>query len=275
MSQLMTRWLCICQEGPTVDNRLIKREWIIEAAELYDASVYTAEIWPEHERWYGSLGHVLEVKAEEDGEGIMRLYARLCPEPNLIHAVKGGQLVFSSAEFTPDGDWRGTGKSYLEGLGVTNSPASVGTTRLQFNKGANSRFSDYRAIAFDELAEISEEDKKLPADKNKPTWRSLFNLKERDTKRNFAEDTSGGEQTPSSDDKVNALAEVVDEIETTITSLNDAVDKLKTVMDTKEFADLRDNLPKILSNFKKMEELITKEPDKNPAGGSDKDFQFL
>lgn len=275
MSQLMTRWLCICQEGPTVDNRLIKREWLIDAAELYDPNVYTAMIWPEHERWYGASGRVLELKAEEDSEGLMCLYARLCPGENLIYAVKNGQLMFCSAEFTPDGDWRGTGKSYLEGLGVTNSPASVGTTRLQFSARIGTRLSDFKALVFEELAELDEEDKKLPADKNKPTWRSLFNLKERDTKRNFADDGSGGEQTPSSDDKVNALAEVVDEIESTITSLNDAVDKLKTVMDTKEFADLRDNLPKILSNFKKMEELITKEPDKNPAGGPDKDFQFL
>lgn len=273
MSQLMTRWLCICQEGPTVDNRIIKREWLIEAAELYDPNVYTAMIWPEHERWYGSVGRVLEVKAEEDEEGIMRLYARLCPGENLLYAVKNQQLVFCSAEFTPDGDWRGTGKSYLEGLGVTNSPASVGTTRLQFNKTIGNRLGDFSALVIEELAEFKDEGKKVSKEKEKLSWRKLFNLEERQPSRKFAE-TTPTETDPSSDDKLNALAGALDEIETGLNSLSDAVEKIKGVLDTKEFADLRDNLPKVLSNFKKMEDIITEKPGNNPAGGSN-EFSFL
>ena len=273
MSQLMTRWLCICQEGPTVDGRLIKREWLTEAAELYDPSKYTAMIWPEHDRWYGSVGRVLELKAEPDGEGIMSLFARLCPDANLIYANKSGQLLFCSAEFSPDGDWRGSGKTYLEGLGVTNSPASVGTTRLQFNSESNKRRGEFKALVIEEFTEFEEEDKKLSDKANKPSWRKVFGLKEPSKGRQFADDTTTTTTEGVDPDKLSQLAEALASVEDQLTAVMDAVDKIKTAIDTKEFASLRDNLPNILTNFKKMEDLVTKEPDNNPAGT--KEFNFL
>lgn len=272
VSQLMTRWLCICQEGPTVDGRNIRREWLMEAAELYDPKVYTAMIWPEHDRWYGSLGHVLEVKTEEDNEGIMSLYARLSPDVSLIHANKNGQLLFCSAEFTPDGDWRGTGKTYLQGLGVTSSPASVGTTRLNFNEKGGNRRGDFKSLVIEEFKEIEREDKKLSGKEKSKGWRTFFNIKEPE-KKNFSEG-DGGSGEPTSEEKFSQLAEALAAAEDQMAGLSEAIKKIKEAIDTKEFAELRDNLPSILTNFKKMEEVVTKEPGKNP-GGNDNEFSFL
>ncbi|HBZ7486918.1 TPA: phage capsid protein, partial [Klebsiella pneumoniae] len=56
------------------------------------------------------------------------------------------------------------------------------------------------------------------------------------------------------------LAKTVEDVET-----------VKEVVDTEEFAKLRDNLPELTKSFSKV---ATKTPDKNP-GGKRKDFQFL
>ncbi|MBD2811396.1 GPO family capsid scaffolding protein, partial [Xenorhabdus sp. Vera] len=139
MSQLMTNWICIAMEGDTVDGRVMEPQWILDAAELYDPQLYTARIWPEHERGFGAMGEVLAVKAERGEDGALRLYAQLRPNHCLLEANRDGQLLFTSVEFTLNGNFRGTGKTYLEGLAVTDSPASVGTTRLQFSKKGKQR----------------------------------------------------------------------------------------------------------------------------------------
>lgn len=46
MSQLRTTWICIATEGETADGREILHEEIIDMAETYDPSLYTAMIWP-------------------------------------------------------------------------------------------------------------------------------------------------------------------------------------------------------------------------------------
>lgn len=47
---------------------------------------------------------------------------------------KDRQKVYSSIEVNPS--FAGTGKAYLEGLAVTDSPASLGTEMLKFSAGA-------------------------------------------------------------------------------------------------------------------------------------------
>ncbi|ENF0048764.1 GPO family capsid scaffolding protein, partial [Salmonella enterica subsp. enterica serovar Newport] len=93
-SQLATNWICIATAGETVDKRAIEEQWLLDAAELYDPSLYTALLWPEHSRNFGNMGEVLELKAERDDEGILRLYARLCPGISLLQANANGQLLF-------------------------------------------------------------------------------------------------------------------------------------------------------------------------------------
>ncbi|HCE2674510.1 TPA: GPO family capsid scaffolding protein [Vibrio parahaemolyticus] len=127
-------WKIIATEGPTVDGRKITREWLSQMAESYDPEEYTALIWPEHRRFYGfgeNWGKVVELKAEEK-DGKMRLFAKLEPNQYLLDANSKKQKLFTSIE--PEPDYKGEGRCYLMGLAATDSPASTGTSLLQFSR---------------------------------------------------------------------------------------------------------------------------------------------
>ncbi|MBE8588451.1 GPO family capsid scaffolding protein [Xenorhabdus griffiniae] len=272
MSQLMTNWICIAMEGDTVDGRVMEPEWIMEAAELYDPQLYTALIWPEHERWMGTMGEVLAVKAERGDDGLLRLYAQLRPNHRLLDANRDGQLLFTSVEFTPDGNFRGTGKSYLEGLAVTSSPASVGTTRLQFSKKKKThRSGTYKPLVIDEVREFKQKGRKM-AKNTKKTWRSRFGIAEQ-------EETS---TETTNDDALQALAQAVADLEARVAAMEttqeevvEDVETVKEVVDTEEFARLSKNLPAILKNFGKLDTLATRVPSRNPKGDKNARFNFL
>ncbi|MFB1072316.1 GPO family capsid scaffolding protein [Vibrio diabolicus] len=127
-------WKIIATEGPTVDGRKITREWLSQMAESYDPEEYTALIWPEHRRFYGfgeNWGKVVELKAEEK-DGKMRLFAKLEPNDYMLEANRKKQKLFTSIE--PNPDYKGEGRCYLMGLAATDSPASTGTSLLQFSR---------------------------------------------------------------------------------------------------------------------------------------------
>lgn len=129
--QLTTVWICVATSGQALDRREIKSEWLLSIAENYDPAYYTALIWEEHNRNLDNLGEVLAVKAEETS-GETKLYARLRPNLKLMEYNKQGQKLFCSIEV--EDDFRGQkGIFYLGGLAVTDSPASVGTNRLEFS----------------------------------------------------------------------------------------------------------------------------------------------
>ncbi|MCC8380198.1 GPO family capsid scaffolding protein [Xenorhabdus sp. PB30.3] len=283
MSQLMTNWICIAMEGDTVDGRAIEPQWILEAAELYDPQLYTARIWPEHERWFGAMGEVLAVKAEHGEDGALRLYAQLRPNHRLLEANRDGQLLFTSVEFTLNGNFRGTGKTYLEGLAVTDSPASVGTTRLQFSKNKKPhRFGAYKPLVIDEVREFKQKGTKMAKGTKgtKKTWRSIFNIEEQ-------EETPT--EQPTDDDPLQVIAETLAKMEDRLAALEaaqasteqeveevqDDIETVKEVVDTEEFARLRDSLPEILKKFGKLDGIVTHLPSKNPKGNKNKKFNYL
>lgn len=133
-STLRTGWVCIATEGKAVDGRDITRDWLTDMAETYDPTYYTAVIWPDHDRW-SSYGTVQALKTEEV-DGKFKLFAILCPNRDLIYWNQSGQYQFCSIE--PFENFADLGRTYLLGLGVTDQPASTGTTHLKFsnsNKG--------------------------------------------------------------------------------------------------------------------------------------------
>ncbi|HDL7835258.1 TPA: GPO family capsid scaffolding protein [Yersinia enterocolitica] len=283
-SQLMTNWIRIASEGETVDGRHMERQWLIDCAETYDYEFYAALIWPEHEDWGYNLGEVLELKAEEV-DGIMRLFARLCPSTHLLQANRDGQLLFCSVELTPSRNFRGTGKCYLEGLGVTNTPASVGTQRLRFSsKRKHSLFGALEPLVISEFKNLGKE-KTMAAsktvNKKKSAWQSMFGIK------NYSEETP--EEIPDADSKVQVLAEALASLEARVIALETKteetdtaveevvadVETVKEVVDTEEFATLRDNLPGIIKNFGKLDNKVTKLPNKFSKGDGKKPFKFL
>lgn len=135
---LKTSWVSIATSGPVVhgeeDGRFIKKEWLQDMADTYNTKIFTAKIWPEHRRYY-SAGTVLALKVEPAIEpelkGELQLFAILSPSDWLMTANAGGDFTFPSIEVGEN--FRGTGKYFLKGLGVTDEPASAGVTELKFS----------------------------------------------------------------------------------------------------------------------------------------------
>lgn len=131
----------VAVEGATTDGRVIERQQILEMAETYDPEVYGARIWMEHYRSalpdspFRAYGDVVAVKAEEvevAGKKKMALFAQVDPTADLVDMVNvRKQKVFTSIEIAPE--FADSGKAYLYGLGVTDSPASIGTNMLAFS----------------------------------------------------------------------------------------------------------------------------------------------
>ncbi|NUU34660.1 GPO family capsid scaffolding protein [Pseudomonas sp. C2B4] len=133
---LVSFWKRVATSGPTVDGREILPQELRDIAETYKAATYTAVIWCDHERWYGSHGTVFAVRLVEDAEdlvpGQVALEAQLKPNDKLLWLNDQGEKLFTSIEITPN--FANTGKAYLTGLAVTDEPASLGTQELYFSK---------------------------------------------------------------------------------------------------------------------------------------------
>ncbi|KAB7715716.1 capsid protein [Plesiomonas shigelloides] len=136
MSRLKTDWVVIATSGKTIDGRVIEPIWLKDAAKCYSRDEHTAMIWPFHagasyRAFSLNFGEVDELKIENDGDTV-KLLARLIPNQFLIEANRANQKLFTSIEIGED--YLGTGKYFLAGLAVTDTPASIGTTRLQFSQ---------------------------------------------------------------------------------------------------------------------------------------------
>ena len=186
MAAKQTGWVIAATEGATVDGRTISKEWINQMAESYSVDEYTALIWPEHFRssWGPSegknWGSVDEVKAAKQG-GKLRLFVKITANDYLLAANKDGQKLFMSIE--PNPDYKSEGRCYLQGLAVTDSPASSGTSRLKFSIGDNEADHEYSQLETlqhsDFITTNSEPTNDIPADKQTKAlglFAQLFNL---------------------------------------------------------------------------------------------------
>lgn len=135
-----SQWTRVAVEGATTDGRQIERSWIQEMADQYSPKTYGARVNCEHIKsmWpggeFGAYGDVLALKAEEvdiNGEKKLALYAQIEPNDALLELNKKRQKVYTSIEVHPK--FADTGKAYLMGLAVTDSPASLGTEMLAFS----------------------------------------------------------------------------------------------------------------------------------------------
>lgn len=149
-----SKFFRVAVEGATVDGRVIDRKWLGEMAASYNPATYAARVNLEHIRGasplsnqtpFGSYGDVLALKVEEitlsiggKDEKRLALFAEIEALDPLIALVRAGQKLYTSIEVNPS--FADTGKAYLMGLAVTDSPASLGTEMLEFSAqlGANS-----------------------------------------------------------------------------------------------------------------------------------------
>jgi len=175
---LHTDWKIIGRSGKTVDGREIPEAALIEAAASYKPELFTAMIWPEHQRgvYSGNFGKVSELKAAKNAEGGTDLLARLTPNEDYIYYNRNGQKLFTSMELTPN--FRGSNGWYLTGLGATDSPASAATSEIRFSvTPTNTILSEFTAL---ESAAETEEEKA-------PSWFTKFFNKQQDEPMTAAE----------------------------------------------------------------------------------------
>lgn len=135
-----SKWFRVAVEGSTTDGRQIERSWIEQMAAQYSPNTYGARVNCEHIKWawpggeFGSYGDVIALKAEEaeiGGDNKLCLYAQIEPNEALLTLNKDRQKVYTSIEVQPK--FADTGKAYLVGLAITDSPASLGTEALAFS----------------------------------------------------------------------------------------------------------------------------------------------
>ena len=130
-------WKRVATEGVTTDGREITRQQIEDMASTYDPKTKIgARVFCEHIRGmtpdgaFRAYGDVRAVKAEAVEGGKLGLFAQIDPTDDLKAMTKARQKIYSSVEIDPN--FGGSGKAYLVGLGVTDSPASFGTDVLTF-----------------------------------------------------------------------------------------------------------------------------------------------
>jgi hypothetical protein len=142
-----SKFFRVAVSGPTIDGRTIDANALVQAAKNYNRDTYAARGNLEHIRGFtgaapfNSLADVTALKAEEitldvagKQEKRMGLFAQIEPTKDLLDLNKAGQKLYTSIELMPD--FSKTGEAYMVGLAFTDSPASLGTERLQFTKNA-------------------------------------------------------------------------------------------------------------------------------------------
>ncbi|MEG0132089.1 MAG: GPO family capsid scaffolding protein, partial [Acinetobacter sp.] len=126
----------VAREGQTVDGRELTRQEIQEMADSYNLEHYAGRINIEHfggwspEPPFNAYGDILQVEAIEEN-GLMCLYNTLSALPNFVAMNKKGQKIYPSIEFYRN--FAGTGKAYQVGLGMTDTPNSLGTQAIKFS----------------------------------------------------------------------------------------------------------------------------------------------
>lgn len=286
MAKKVTDWVRLAVEGATTDGRVIEREWLTGAAKAYNPDVYGARINCEHVKGYtpmngtngmsfGAYGDIVEVKTEvlqepEKLKGKVALLGRLAPNDDLIALNKKGQKVYSSIEITPS--FADTGTPYLLGMAVTDSPASLGTSYLQFcaqnpEQSPLARFHTVDGAVFTAAEEFSFNVAEDAQEQNN-SGTQLFS---RISEMLFS---SSRRQTRDTTDLQNA-------VELLATSQRDAmndIDDLK--LSARDYQQLRQDYSQLRKDHDDLKALLAKQPEhsfsqRHPAtGGNGADDQI-
>ncbi|MBS0858634.1 MULTISPECIES: GPO family capsid scaffolding protein [Providencia] len=187
----------LCVEGATTDGRKVQRQWLTDIAKNYDPSVYGARINMEHlnYEWMPRFGDVESVYTEEISEGALKgklaLYGILSPTDSLIEMNRKRQKVYTSVEINPN--FSDMNSAYLVGLAVTDNPASLGTSMLEFSAGADktATFSERKQDKDNVFTAAEETVIEFTEEENKPEKTSLrervMAMFSRERKRNDVE----------------------------------------------------------------------------------------
>lgn len=202
---LKTDWVIIATSGATVDGRVIEKVWLQDMAATYKESVYSAKIWPDHERWFGAQGKVLELKVEPATDpalkGEIHLMAILAPSDDLVYANRRGKYTHSSIEVMKN--FRGTGKFYLGGMAATDEPASVGTSELNFSADKDKFWITGGEVSFSSAVESGDEKTLVEM------FTTLFNKQPKGQGQDTSMDKEQFNQLTETQNKTNQLLETL------------------------------------------------------------------
>ena len=142
---MKTKKFLLATSGATVDGRNIDAKMLREMASSFDPQTYGARLNIEHIRGvsadgpFKAYGDVLELSVEDvevnfNGQKEIRtgLYGVFDVSPDAKKLNEASQKVYPSIEIEPN--FAGKGFAYLMGCALTDSPASIGTDRLTFNR---------------------------------------------------------------------------------------------------------------------------------------------
>lgn len=142
---MKTKPFLLATAGSTVDGRVIDEKMLEEMVSSYDPKVYGARLNIEHIRGisgdgpFRAYGDVLELSIGEvevnfNGKTEKRkaLYGVFDVNDDAKKLNEAGQKVYPSIEIEPN--FGGKGFAYMMGCALTDSPASIATERLQFNR---------------------------------------------------------------------------------------------------------------------------------------------
>jgi hypothetical protein len=142
---MKTKPLLLATAGSTVDGRVIDEKMLEEMVSSYDPKTYGARVNIEHVRGisgegpFRAYGDVLELSIGEvevnfNGKTEKRkaLYGVLDVTDDAKKLNEASQKVYPSIEIEPN--FGGKGFAYMMGCALTDSPASIATERLQFNR---------------------------------------------------------------------------------------------------------------------------------------------
>ncbi len=142
---MKTKPFLLATAGSTVDGRKIDDKMLEEMASSYDPKTYGARLNIEHVRGvsgdgpFRAFGDVLELSIGEtevnfNGKPEKRkaLFGVFDVTPDAKKLNEAGQKVYPSIEIEPN--FGGKGFAYMMGCALTDSPASIATERLQFNR---------------------------------------------------------------------------------------------------------------------------------------------
>ncbi|MDF3821701.1 GPO family capsid scaffolding protein [Leptospira sp. 96542] len=258
-------------EGATTDGRTIERKDIEQMGRNYDPDLYGSRVWMEHYRGmlpdgpFRAYGDIVETKAEEveiGGKKKLALFARIAPLPELEEMTAKGQKIYSSMEISPK--FADTGEAYLSGLGVTDSPASMGTEVLTFaqkNPGLFASRKSEKDMLFSEAVEVELEfeDASEPADEGGGKFAAaLRGVLDKFTKRGAGDDARF-------DALLQGMSELGDAIADQFKALSNEREQAR-----KEFTALQREVAELGEKFKQIDTSDANKFTQRPAATGEK-----
>lgn len=282
-------WFKVATAGSTVDKREIKTEWLQDMAETYDTDEYTANIFEDHISYFGNYGRVTKVKTETDTKDRLCLFVKVEPNKRLIELNKEGQKLFTSIQVTEN--FAGTGKAYLTHLAITDTPASLGTDRLEFSAGNETKklFAQGEAVTI-EFNTFSDEELAAEVEKRPGFFKRFFSTNSPEQENDMSKadleklqtqftqlseqvaalsGNTGDEETPPDNAD---FSKQIEELQGQIESLKKENGEYKTKLEG--FDQLQENFTKLQSDFSEaLKDAGTPPPPSK--GDSEENFEIV